>query len=397
LTKYLSPADFGRVVIFQLTTALTLPLINLNTHGAISRRFFDKNINFASYLSNCLFIAVLTTLLFSILFLLSISILKSFLPLSLILISSIPLICLFQFLSNLPLYVWQVEIKPFKYSILSISQSIVNVSATLLFVVFWGHGWEGRVNAVILSYIIFSFIGLIILTHKRLILFRINGDYIKNALKFGIPLLPNSFSSLINTSVDKLFITYMVGVSEVGLYSVGYLIGSGIDLIGSSFNQGYVPWLYNELSNSKKNSERKIVIFVYSYFIFILLITLGLSTFAPYVMNTFLAYEYSGSSIYVIYIAFGYAFIAMQGMVGPFLFYTEKTYLLSARTVIVAIINIVLNYTLIQAYGAFGAALSTTISFFIGFLITYYLAAKIYPMPWFNFFGPLPRPKNINN
>ena len=179
LTKYLSPADFGRVAIFQVTIALTLPLINLNTHGAITRRFFDKNIHFASYLSNCLFIAVLTTLLFSLLFLLSISILKSFLPLSLTLISSIPLICLFQFLSNLPLYVWQVEIKPFKYSIFSISQSIINVSATLLFVVFLGHGWEGRVNAVILTYIIFSFIGLIILVDKNLILFRINGDYIK--------------------------------------------------------------------------------------------------------------------------------------------------------------------------------------------------------------------------
>ncbi|GAI91605.1 unnamed protein product, partial [marine sediment metagenome] len=57
-------------------------------------------------------------------------------------------------------------------------------------------------------------------------------------------------------------------------------------------------------------------------------------------------------------------------------------YILAWITLMSAVINIGLNYFLIKANGAIGAAQATTITFFISFILTWILSAKVYQMPW---------------
>lgn len=69
-------------------------------------------------------------------------------------------------------------------------------------------------------------------------------------------------------------------------------------------------------------------------------------------------------------------------MVVNYIFYVKKTYILAWITFLSAAINIVLNYFLIRANGAIGAAQATAITFFVSFILTWILSAKVYNMPW---------------
>jgi len=87
---------------------------------------------------------------------------------------------------------------------------------------------------------------------------------------------------------------------------------------------------------------------------------------------------------YVLWIALGYAFQGMYFMVGLYIFYVKKTYILAWVTFSSAGVNIVLNYFFIKANGAIGAAQATTITFFVQFIMVWILSAKVYEMPWRN-------------
>jgi Na+-driven multidrug efflux pump len=69
-------------------------------------------------------------------------------------------------------------------------------------------------------------------------------------------------------------------------------------------------------------------------------------------------------------------------MVVNYIFFEEKTEYLAGVTFITAIINVGLNFLFINTYGAIGAAIATTITFFIKFVFVWYLSSRVHKMPW---------------
>jgi O-antigen/teichoic acid export membrane protein len=352
----LSRQDYGILAMFYILLGISYPLVGLNVHGAISRRYFEQEkYVFSIYLTNCLFILMTSTVFFSTLYYFLSPIISKVTSLPANYVFVIPIVCCFQVLANIILVIWQAQVKPFKYSIFLLLSSLTNALVSIIFIVFLSYDWKGRVLAHIISVLIFSCLSSIVLWKNKLIQLKINFRYIANALKFGAPLLPHSMSSLIISMTDRIFITNLIGIAETGLYMVGYQIGQLINILGVSFQNAYIPWLYNTLNKNHVEYNYKIVKLAYIQFITFILLALILSFIAPKLMNVFIGEEFRGSHIYVIYIALGFAFLSMQKVVGPFIFYVGKTYLLGYVTFVVAIVNIIFNYIFITKNGSIGA------------------------------------------
>jgi O-antigen/teichoic acid export membrane protein len=174
----------------------------------------------------------------------------------------------------------------------------------------------------------------------------------------------------------------MVGIADTGLYTVGYQIGAIIGLAGVAFNQAYVPWLFRKLNMNSGQDKIKIVKFTYLYFFVIVSTAVILGALAPFLMRVLVGAQFQGSSMYVIWIALGYAFDGMYYMVVNYIFYAEKTHLLAIVTFMGTIINIVFNYFFIRWSGAVGAAQATSLMYLLSFLFVWFLSSKVYPMPW---------------
>jgi O-antigen/teichoic acid export membrane protein len=260
----------------------------------------------------------------------------------------------------------------------------MNVGLTLWLVVGCGMAWMGRIEAHLFTMIVFGCFGLYLLYRSGWLKFTFSKEYIRNALNFGVPLIPHALGGAIMTMTDRFFITNMVGIGETGIYSVGYQIGMIIGLIENSFNQAYVPWLYNKLKENDTKMKMFIVKITYIYFILMIFLVITLALIAPCLLRYFVGDKFSGASVYVFWIALGYAFNGMYKMVVNYIFYVEKTYILAWITLFCCLSNVGLNYILIKLNGPVGAAQAAALTFLLSFIVTWVLSNRVYKMPWLN-------------
>ena len=82
------------------------------------------------------------------------------------------------------------------------------------------------------------------------------------------------------------------------------------------------------------------------------------------------------------WVLLGYAFNGMYKMMVNYLFYLKETKRIALFTLITALTNGILNYFLIKSRGIEGAAIATTLSFLLLFIIVLIYSRKKYPMPW---------------
>lgn len=383
LTRYLTPTDYGTVATFEVLLTIAVVFVSLNMHGAVAVNFFKIcKQELEVYIGNVVFILFISFVLtFSIVYILKtpfsnlIKFPEGWLPI-------IVVTALFQSVFTITVTLWQVEQKPLPYGIFQISQTVLNVTLSLIFVIALNWQWQGRLLGIIIASIIFGFISLFIVYRRKYIKLSFNKVYIKDALLFGIPLIPHALGGWIMTSIDRFFINSMVNVAETGIYTVGYQVGMIIYLLATSFNQAWSPFLFEKLKENNNVTKIRIVKFTYLYNVGIIVLALALSLVAPWFLEFFVSKGFQGAYKYVFWIALGYAANGMYFMVVNYIFYVKKTHILAWITFISAGINVILNYFLIKANGAIGAAQATTVSFFVSFILTWILSARVYKMPW---------------
>lgn len=383
LTRYLSPEDYGHIATFTIMVALFTPFMGLNSHAAYAKVFFTPDkFEVHKYLGTIIAFTVSWGAVLSVLVFFTRKLWSNLFVFPVEWVWVVPIVGLATFICQLILTAWQVREKPAAYGTFQNLQTFFDGLTAIVFIVVLGMGWQGRLASKAIVFVVFAVIGLIILRKNAWFEFKIERKYLLHSLWFGIPLLPHSFADIINTSIDRVFINHLVGTVDTGLYAVGYQIGAIIGVFANAFNLAYVPWLFSRLNTGDPQQKCKIVKLTYAYFVLITICATGLGLAAPYLFNLLLGAEFKGSAVFVIWIALGYAFSGMYLMVCNYIVYSEKTHLLALATGFGAIVNIILNYFLIQANGAIGAAQATTISFLLTFLLAWYLSAKVYPMPW---------------
>jgi O-antigen/teichoic acid export membrane protein len=383
LTRYLTPEDYGLVSMFALLITFVSPFTGLSINGAISRQYYNENeVDIREYIYNSLLVLIVSTILVGIIFYTfseRISDLASF-PSKYL--WTVIVYSFSQFLVSIVLSLWQVQKKALFYGMFINAKTFLNVILSIVLVVGLNFGWRGRIYGQTIALVIFAVLSLIILFKNRWVTISFNKGYIKNSLEFGVPLIPHALSGSIISMTDRFFITSMVGLAATGVYTVGYQVGSIVNILAISFNNAYVPWLYERLKKNENTTKTKIVKFTYIYFVIIVLIAILLGIIAPYALKVFLGKSFNESSIYVIWVALGYAFNGMYLMVVNYIFYAQKTKYLAVVTFLTAVINIILNYFFIRGNGAIGAAQATTITFSIKFLVVWILSNKVQKMPW---------------
>jgi len=384
MTIYLSPEDYGRVATYGAFTAIVAVFIHLSMVGAVNVNFFKiSKEQLKIYIANTLIIVSISSALVFLATLVFDDELSILLDIPWIWLFVGVVVTAAQFLTLLNLGLWQVEQKSKEFGSYQIAQMLTNTSLVLVLVVGFEMGWEGALIGQAIAAILFSLISFGFIYKRGYLLFHVNQSDIKDALKFGVPLIPHALSGWFRTGVDRVLLTMFIGASATGIYSVGYQFGMIIGILAVAFNQAYSPFLYKKLATIDEQGKKKLVKFTYLYFIGILLFAGVLSMVIPYFIQNFLDDKYHSSSEIVSWVLYGYAFQGMYLMVVNYIFYTKRTYILSVITFLTGLVHVGLSYYLIKLNGIVGTAQATTISFLVMFLLVWILSARIYCMPWF--------------
>jgi len=383
LTHYLTPSDYGIVATYSAFIAILAVFVHISMAGAIQVNYYKKTKEqIQVYIANVLIILTVTSLLsfcFIALFKTDLS-QKLEVPTFWLFIGLVMVIS--QLLTLINLVLWQMEQRAKPYGVYQILQMLSNASIGLVLIVGLGMNWEGQLIAQAVSAILFGFISLLFVYKRGYLKFTFEEAYIKDALKFGIPLIPHRLSGWFKTGIDRIFITTMVSTSATGLYSIGYQFGMIIGILAVAFNQAYSPYLYKRLESIDTEGKIQLVKYTYLYFIIILLLASLLSFISPWLVQTFLDKQYLDTVQFVPWIAFSFAFSGMYFMVVNYIFYMKKTFSLSVVSFSTSLLHVGVSYYLIKENGAIGAAQASAISSFIMFISMWALSNKVYKMPW---------------
>ena len=384
LTRYLTPSDYGIISMFSVFTSILGVFISLEMHGVISVKFFKiSKEELKIYIANVLLIVSVTTMIV----LLTILIFHSYfsklleLPLEWLIIGIF--VTLMTLFTTINLILWQSELKPIPLGIYQISQTIFNLTLSLVLIVGLGMGLEGRLIAISAASILFGFLSFSLLFKRNYVKLKLNKPYINDALKFGIPLLPHALSTWVRTGIDRVFLTMLVSTTATGLYTVGFQIASVIMVLATAFNKAYSPFLFEKLNGITINQKKNLVKYTYLYFLILLLLASFIGWATPYLFSFFLGKDYSESQKYVLWFAFGFAFYGMYSMMFNYILYTQKTIYLSYITFSIGLLHVGLSYLFITYYGTIGAVQASTIISLITFISVWWLSNKLFPMPWF--------------
>jgi O-antigen/teichoic acid export membrane protein len=384
LTRYLSPKDYGIIAMFHVCLSIMTIFIGLNLHGAIGREYIEKEeIDYPNFITNCLYILVISSITNGLLIYLFSHQLSTVTNFPSDWFWAIWVVSFCQSIILILLTLFQMQTMALAYGLIQICLTICNVGLTIWFVVLLRMNWQGRIQGAVIANIIFFVIGIYILIKKNWIKKGVNKIFIKKALSFSLPLVPHALGGWTISITDRVLITNLAGLDSTGVYVVGAQIGMLILIIQDAFNRAWVPWLFERLKKNDHQQKITIVKITYFYNAVLIILALLIAIISPWLLSFLVGKNFITATDYILWIAIGYAFNGMYKMVANYIFYAKKTHILAWLTFFTAISNIIISYLLIIKNGPVGAAQGTMFAFFMTFLLTWILSAKVYDMPWF--------------
>ena len=201
---------------------------------------------------------------------------------------------------------------------------------------------------------------------------------LRKYLSFSVPQIPSAALLWIMDSSDRYFITGFLGLSQTGIYSASYGIGSLTYLFFFPISFVIFPivtslWERQDIAGVKKYFE-------YSTKIFLFLgipASAGLYVLSKPLLQIITTPEFSvGGGILTFLIAVSILFLGIYQINLYIIYLIEKTKFLPFIVGLSAIINILINIILIPKIGIIGAAISTILSYLILSMIVLVIAKR---------------------
>lgn len=365
LTRYLGPENFGLLSYSQSFIGIFVAFSTLGLEVILVRELTSNKEKSEVILGTALVLKAVASIL-SIILIFIINIYMEDRDAS-ILITIISFVVIFQSL-NLGIDTY------FQANILSKYSSISNIVAFIassifkLALIFVEADLIYFALALVLDSV-FMFIGYIYIfyLHKR-ILAPLKYDK-KTAVYFlrsAWPMILTSMAVFLYTKVDQIMIKHLIDNRSVGYYSAALKVSEIFYFVPLLITQSLFPKLVKERNAGDNEQYLKLLENVYKLVLWVSLpFVVVLVYFNEFIINILYGTSFSESANILSVLGFSLIFISIGSVSNKILYveHYEKKYLI--RSIFGFIFNILLNYYLIQQYGAIGAAISTLITLFM--------------------------------
>lgn len=260
-----------------------------------------------------------------------------------------------------------------EYSIISVIYAVLNLLLVFIFGMVFDLGLKAVFYASILSVMVSSVLGLFFL--KKNLVFKFDYSVLQKMLSYSVPLVPASVLIFVSLYVDRFMINYFLGAQSVGQYGVAVRLAGAASLIMIGFQMAITPLVfrYHDSPDTPNN-----ISLIFRYFVvFATLFFLLYSFFVNEVLFIFTTKEYYSVSIVIPVLVLALLFSNMYVFM-PGLAIKKKTIYFFYINLLVAILNVVLNYCFIPTFGIFGASIATCLGYFFAFVLCSFFSQRLY-------------------
>ena len=384
LTEVLSTQQYGQIAIFSLLTAVTSTFVGLNLHGAIAVFYHKFNKDIHSFIQNSIYISTANFVITVILIYVFNPFLAKISGLDPIHLYFVALVSYFQHNINLYLVKIQNDFNAKLYSLIKVSQGVLEGILTFILVYDLELGVMGRIYSATLISVLF-FLIILISNIKAASSIRLSLMQSRKLLNFGIPLVPHAFFTMVMSISDRFIIANKLNLSEAGIYMLGVQLASAIVILNDSINRAFKPWLYSLLKDINDEKKEKIVNFSYIYALFNVFLSFVYYFFVMAIFDNFIDPKFNDVKSILHFLVMGGCFIGFYYNFASFLFYYGKNLILSIATTLIGLGSLALNILFIQTYGLGFAANVYAFSQFLLFAFCFLISIKLVSLPWLGF------------
>jgi O-antigen/teichoic acid export membrane protein len=384
-TRYLTPTDYGVVTNMQTLTTILIILFTLCMETSIYRLYYDYKTEEAKkgFLGTIIIsVFSVSTILLGLLFLFHNPISRIFKDMDFYPYYAIAIASAYVMVFSLiPKIYLQVKEKAAVFLIISIFQFIATTSLVIWYIVYRGEGALGMLkgnlfgNALLLPvFVIISY---------RIINFRFQKNVLNASLKYSLPIIPYILSNWVMNMSNRIFIDRYFTQADNGIYGLSFKIASISLILTSAVGMAYNPYFF-KTANSENQVKAKKELYTTNNLIIITLLILGfcLAIFSKDLVLLFMNPKFAEAYKVIPLLVAANIFIQFISLSNLAFSQSKKTKQLMFIVLIVAAINILLNFLLIPPYGVFGSAYSAILSQAIYFTIAHLYSRRYYYTPF---------------
>jgi O-antigen/teichoic acid export membrane protein len=273
---------------------------------------------------------------------------------------------------------FRVEERSVAFVLASLSNILITVGATLVLVVALDRGPLGVIVGNFTGTLV---VYLALLGYRREQLgLQMSRPLLRQMNHFGLPLVPSALLLWVTNFSDRFFLVKLTDTSEVGLYSVGVRVASAMVLLLTAFRTAWPAFAYSIKSDDE---AKHTYAWVLTYLVVLSTwIATALTLLSPWIVDWLTTPEFASASRVVGPLSFaavsfgGYIVLAIG--IGR----ARRTQFNWVITGIAAVVNIVLNLTLIPPFGMMGAAIATVAAYTVMFVGMAWWSQRVFPVPY---------------
>lgn len=257
---------------------------------------------------------------------------------------------------------------------LSLVSSILKLVMTLLLIKLFG----SKIEWILIPNIIFDAVYVFITVYKLDIIKHISysknsNNVLKKFKEYGIPIIGLTVSTAILNNSDRYIIRIIINSSAVGIYYANYsLISAAFSMLSNAIMKGSYPAILKAWNEHNKTKTLNLISQAVRHFLLLAMPAIaGISVLAQKFAQIVLDVDYVEGYTVMKWIAIGMTFSALTEYSNKYWELKENTKVIFIYSLISGIINIFLNIILIPLAGYKVAAITTTISFFIYFMLSF--------------------------
>ncbi|MCD6322104.1 MAG: oligosaccharide flippase family protein [Clostridiales bacterium] len=383
MTRIFSVADYGLLGLVMTTITFIIAITKMGLPSAIVRFYEeqkarDRIIDYYStlFFASLIIAAGITLLFVSILQLLPADLLDEYFTR---LLSLAAILIFTRCISATLTSFLRAEQRTKLFNLITIVDRYGSLACSIFLVFFIVKGLYGFFIGQIIASVSILFL-LLFITRGRIKSGRQHfcPDELKQAVKFGFPLLWAEMGHLILSYADRYLIQLYLGSTALGLYTAGYNLTTYIiEAMIYPINYAMTPIYMNILVNQGEQQTREFFTKLFTYFMLVLApAVFGFIAVGKDLISFLASAKYADVYIILPYVILGQAVYACTIILNAGLFINKKTVKITYVMLGACILNVGLNVVLIPLHGILGAAQATLISYFFYALVLTYFSMR---------------------
>ncbi|TLS38493.1 flippase [Pseudalkalibacillus caeni] len=388
LARFLGPDGQGKYALIILLPQMLMTFLNMGVNTSTIYYVSKGEIDLHSVFKNNLIIGGVLSLIGLLIGLLVILFFSDRL------FSGTPSYLLFISLIGLPFMILNIffqtifqGLQNFKFfnTILIVTQ-MSTLAFIALFIIVFDFGLAGSIVAFILGHIGTTAFILYLLFNKEGLKLRksiLSKQYMKQSLTYGLKAHVSNVMTFLNYRADIILLGFFIGPAAVGIYVVAVNIGERLSIFAQSISSVLLP----KISSLKDDLERNQLTSIISRNVlaFILIGSLSVFFLSDFVIDLLFDPRYEESSPLLKLLLPGIAVLSVEKILSNDIAARGKPELNMYVSFFNVPFNVVLNVILIPQIGVSGAAIATSVTYIISFIIKIAIFKKVTGEDYANF------------